>query len=237
MRPVRIAVIPARGGSKRIPRKNIKPFRGRPILAWSIETARRSELFDRVLVSTDDPEIVDVARAHGAEVPFVRPADLSDDHTGTIEVIAHATRWALDEGWPVAVVCCLYPTAPFVEEGDLVRGLEALESGHWSYAVPLTDFPAPIFRAFREHPDGGLEMFFPEHFETRSQDLPVALHDAGQFYWGRTEAWLRGDRFFERHTHPVVLPRWRVHDIDTPDDWVRAELFHEVLYPKAGEAP
>jgi N-acylneuraminate cytidylyltransferase len=201
------------------------------MVAWSVEAAKKSGLFDHVVVSTEDAEISGVAKQWGAEVPFVRPAALSDDHTGTIEVIAHATRWALDQGWPVVAVCCIYPTAPFMEIGDLVRGLEALESGKWAYALPVTDFPAPIFRSFRARPDGGIEMFFPEHFATRSQDLPVALHDAGQFYWGRTDAWLRGDRFFERHTYPVMLPRWRVHDIDTPDDWTRAELFHKVLFP------
>jgi N-acylneuraminate cytidylyltransferase len=231
---MKIAVIPARGGSKRIPRKNIKPFRGRPIIAWSIGAARQSGLFDRVLVSTDNAEIAGVARSLGAEVPFTRPVELANDHAGTIEVIAHAARWTLDQGLPVSAVCCIYPTAPFIQVGDLVRGRDAIDSRKWSYALPVTDFSAPIFRAFRVHPEGGIEMFFPEHFMTRSQDLPLALHDAGQFYWGRTEAWLRGDRFFERHSFPIVLPRWRVHDIDTPEDWARAELFHKVLFP--GEA-
>lgn len=231
---MKVAVIPARGGSKRIPRKNIKPFRCKPMIVWSISTARASRLFDHIVVSTDDNEIADIARENGAEVPFRRPTELATDHAGTIEVVAHATRWALDQGWSPNAVCCIYPTAPFVEAADLVRGLQALESGKWSYALPVTDFAAPIFRSFRAHPEGGIEMFFPEHFTTRSQDLPVALHDAGQFYWGRTEAWLRGDRFFERHTCPLHLPRWRVHDIDTPDDWARAELFHKVLFPGTG---
>jgi N-acylneuraminate cytidylyltransferase len=228
-------VIPARGGSKRIPRKNIKPFRGKPIIAWSIDAARRSKLFEHIVVSTDDAKIAEVARSLSAEAPFTRPAGLSDDHTGTIEAIAHAARWALDQGWSVSAVCCIYPTAPFIQVGDLVRGRDAIDSGQWSYALPVTDFGASIFRAFRAHPEGGIEMFFPEHFTTRSQDLPVALHDAGQFYWGRTEAWLRGDRLFEPHSFPIVLPRWRVHDIDTPEDWTRAELFHKVLFP-AGAA-
>lgn len=227
---MRIAVIPARGGSKRIPRKNIKLFRGKPIIGWSIGTARDSGLFDRIVVSTDDAEIAQITRGLGADVPFVRPAELSDDHTGTIEVIAHAARWALAQGWSVNAVCCIYPTAPFIKVGDLVRGCDAIDSGKWSYALPVTDFGTSIFRAFRAHPEGGIEMFFPEYFATRSQDLPVALYDAGQFYWGRTEAWLRGDRLFERHSFPIVLPRWRVHDIDTPDDWARAELFHKVLF-------
>ena len=231
-----IAVIPARGGSKRIPRKNIRSFRGKPMIAWAIEAALDSEVFDHVLVSTDDAEISKVALAYGAEVPFVRPAELADDFTGTIEVIAHATRWAIDRGWPVAATCCIYPTAAFVVKEDLVRGLAALHSGKWSYALSVTEFAASIFRSFRRHPEGGLEMFFPEHFATRSQDLPVALHDAGQFYWGITDAWLRGDVFFARHSCPVMLPRWRVHDIDTEDDWIRAELYHQALFPVKTQA-
>lgn len=233
---MRIAVIPARGGSKRIPRKNIKPFRGKPIMAWSIEAARQSRLFDRILVSTDDSEIAATARRLGAEAPFVRPAALSDDHTGTIEVMAHAVRWALDQGWKLGAACCIYPAAPFIQTDDLARGLSAIETESWFYALPVTDFAAPIFRAFRAHPEGGVEMLFPEHFGTRSQDLPRALHDAGQFYCGRTEAWLRGDQFFERHSFPIMLPRWRVHDIDTMDDWARAELIHRVLYPEEAAA-
>ena len=229
---MRIAVIPARGGSKRIPRKNIKPFRGMPIIAWSIEAARKSALFDRVMVSTDDAEISAAAKVWGAEVPFVRPEELSNDHAATTEVIAHATRWALGEGLPLTAVCCIYPTAPFVDLDDLRSGLHALESGDWDYAFPVTDFPAPIFRSFHKHPEGGIEMFFPEHFNTRSQDLPRALHDAGQFYWGRPESWLKGLRIFDRRSFPVEIPRWRVHDIDTLEDWTRAELVHTALIPK-----
>jgi N-acylneuraminate cytidylyltransferase len=233
---MRIAVIPARGGSKRIPRKNIKPFRGKPIIAWSIEAARCSALFDRLVVSTDDREIADAALRLGAEVPFARPAELSDDHAGTIEVIAHATRWAREQGWAVEAVCCIYPTAPFLEVDDLRRGADAMRSGDWAYAFPVTDFPAPIFRAFRRLPEGGIEMFFPEHFSTRSQDLPVALHDAGQFYWGRPESWLDGVHVFGPRSLAIEIPRWRVHDLDTPDDWTRAELVHRALFPQTGAA-
>jgi N-acylneuraminate cytidylyltransferase len=164
----------------------------------------------------------------------VRPAELSDDHAGTTEVIAHATQWAVNEKWPVTAVCCIYPTAPFIQIDDLRRSLQALESGEWAYAFPVTDFPAPIFRAFRKRAEGGIEMFFPEHFKTRSQDLPRALHDAGQFYWGRPESWLGGVQIFDRLSYPVEIPRWRVHDIDTPEDWTRAELVHGALFPELG---
>jgi pseudaminic acid cytidylyltransferase len=221
---MKIAVIPARGGSKRIPRKNIRNFCGKPMIAWSIEAAKDSGLFDHVIVSTDDAEIAQVAKEWGAEVPFVRPDELSNDHAGTTEVIAHAAQWALDKGFGVDAVCCIYATAPFVQVDDLKRGLAALESGDWAYAFTVTDFAAPIFRSFKQTAEGGIEMFYPEHFLTRSQDLPTALHDAGQFYWGRPSAWIEGKRVFDQGSIPVIIPRWRVQDIDTVEDWLRAEL-------------
>jgi pseudaminic acid cytidylyltransferase len=227
---VRIAVIPARGGSKRIPRKNIKEFCGKPMIAWSIQAAQACKLFTHTIVSTDDAEISDVASAWGAEVPFVRPPELSDDHTGTTDVVAHATRWALNQGWTISAVCCLYATAPFVEAGDLARGLGVLESGDWRYAFSATEFSAPIFRAFRQAPSGGVHMFFPEHFMTRSQDLPVALHDAGQFYWGTTEAWLEKAPIFAQFSVPILIPRARSQDIDTPEDWAFAESLFKLSH-------
>ena len=200
------------------------------MIAWPIETASASGLFEHIIVSTEDPEIAELARAWGAEVPFIRPAALSDEYTGTTDVISHATAWALGEGWPVAAVCCIYATAPFIDSRELRRGLDVLTSGDWAYAFAATDFAAPIFRAFTQHEDGGgVEMFFPERFNARSQDLPRALHDAGQFYWGRPSAWLQRRRIFDRHSVPVIIPRWRVQDIDTLDDWRRAELVFEQL--------
>lgn len=229
---MKIAVIPARGGSKRIPRKNIKDFCGKPMIVWSIEAAKASKLFDRIIVSTDDAEVAEMAKQWGAEAPFMRPAELSDDYAGTTEVIAHATQWALTQGFDVDAVCCIYATAPFIQVEDIKRGWQALNSGDWAYAFTVTDFAAPIFRSFKQTVDGGIEMFFPEHFSTRSQDLPIALHDAGQFYWGRTSAWIEGKRIFDRHSIPIVIPRWRVQDIDTQDDWIRAELIFGILKTK-----
>lgn len=226
---MKIAVIPARGGSKRIPRKNIKDFCGKPMIAWSIEAAKISGLFDRIIVSTDDAEIAEVAKQWGAEIPFMRPDELSNDYAGTTEVIAHATQWAIDQGCDVDAVCCIYATAPFIQVADLKRGLEALESHDWAYAFTVTDFAASIFRSFKQNAEGGIEMFFPEHFSTRSQDLPTALHDAGQFYWGRPNAWLEGKGIFDRHTVPVIIPRWRVQDIDNWGDWQRAEQIFNQL--------
>lgn len=226
---MRIAIIPARGGSKRIPRKNIKPFCGKPMIAWSIEAALQSACFDQVIVSTDDAEIAEVARQWGAAVPFVRPAELSDDHTGTIPVIRHAIEWFNLQGQSVEQVCCLYATAPFVTAEDLRRGLDVLQGNDCDYAFSVTSFPFPIQRAIRINAEGRAEMFSPEHFNTRSQDLEDAFHDAGQFYWGRAVAWLQGEMIFSPHSLPVLLPRHRVQDIDTPEDWARAEWLFKAM--------
>ena len=226
-----IAVIPARGGSKRIPRKNIKDFGGRPMIAWSIEAARQSECFDRILVSTDDSEIAEVAQRHGADVPFMRPAALADDHTGTIPVIAHAIEWLQEHGETPEAVCCLYATAPFVTPGALQQGDRALnEHIDADYAFSVTSFPFPIQRALRMTSNGRVEMFQPEHFNTRSQDLEEAWHDAGQFYWGRTDAWQAGRTLFGQRSIPIPMPRHRVQDIDTPEDWERAEWLFRALH-------
>ena len=182
-------------------------------------------------MSTDDIEIANVAKQWGAEVPFMRPAELADDFAGTAPVIAHATQWALDQGFDVAVVCCIYATAPFIWVEDIIEGCKELHSGEWEYVFTATDFAAPIFRSFERMSEGGVQMFFPEHVLTRSQDLPVALHDAGQFYWGKTSAWLQEKRVFDRHSKPLVIPRWRVQDIDTQDDWERAEILASHLLP------
>ena len=224
-----VAVIPARGGSKRIPHKNIRAFAGKPMMAHSIECALQSRLFDRVIVSTDDASIADVAREWGAEVPFQRPPELSDDYATTTAVVAHTVAWLLANGASPDAVCCIYATAPFVRPDDLRRGLEIMQTGRWQYVFSATTFAFPIFRSFEKRADGGLEMFFPEHFNTRSQDLPEALHDAGQFYWGRPNAWLDDVRIFDQWSTPVLIPRWRVQDIDTLEDWSRAELMSTYL--------
>ncbi|MBT7901785.1 MAG: pseudaminic acid cytidylyltransferase [Candidatus Marinimicrobia bacterium] len=219
-----VAVIPARGGSKRIPRKNIKEFCGKSMIAWPIDFTKQSNLFDHILVSTDDEEIAEISKSCGADVPFMRPAELSDDYVGTAEVIAHAVSWMHEQGWQVDAVCCIYATSVFLNKDDLVKGFEALNTGKWKYAFSVTDFEYSIFRSFKEIPSGGVEMFFSEYFKKRSQDLPIALHDAAQFYWGKPDAWLSSLKMFERHSYPVIIPRWRVQDIDTEDDWKRAEL-------------
>ncbi|SMF10719.1 pseudaminic acid cytidylyltransferase [Pseudogulbenkiania subflava] len=230
---MKLAVIPARGGSKRIPRKNIKDFCGQPMIARSIEAARISGCFDCIIVSTDDEEIAAVARAHGADVPFMRPPELSDDHTGTIPVIAHAIKWQQQQGEKPHLICCIYATAPFVAAEDLNRGLEAIELTQADYAFSVTSYPFPIQRAVRITEAGRVEMFAPENFTTRSQDLEEAYHDAGQFYWGQANAWLSGQPIFSGNTVPVILPRHRVQDIDTPEDWTRAEMMFRVMQAPA----
>lgn len=230
---MKIIVIPARGGSKRIPRKNIKEFCGKPMIAWSIEAALASGCFDQIIVSTDDAEIAEVARQYGAAVPFIRPAELSDDHTGTIPVIRHALEWSNAQGATAEQVCCLYATAPFVSAEDIRQGLLVLGGNDCDYAFSVTSYAFPIQRAIRLNQQGRVEMCTPENFNTRSQDLEEAFHDAGQFYWGRAEAWLQGRTIFSTGSMPVHLPRHRVQDIDTPEDWVRAEWLFKAMQAQA----
>lgn len=226
---MRIAVIPARGGSKRIPRKNIKAFYGKPMIAYSIEAAKASGLFEHVVVSTDDAEIAEVARTCGAEVPFMRPASLSDDHTGTSPVIAHAIEQCAATGWVAETVCCIYATAPLLAASDLLRGLTALHETGAEFAFSVTSYPFPVQRAIKLSKTGRVEMFQPAYFHTRSQDLDEAFHDAGQFYWGRASAWLEQLPLFAHHSTAVQIPRFRVQDIDTSEDWERAEYLAQAI--------
>ena len=221
---MKLAVIPARGGSKRIPRKNIKEFCGKPMIAWSIETAIASGCFDKIIVSTDNSEIADVAHHYGAEVPFIRPPELSDDYAGTIPVIAHAIREQIKIGEKPTAVCCIYATAPFIRVEDLQRGEKLLAENKCDYAFSVTRYSFPIQRAVKIMKDGRVQMFQPEYFNTRSQDLEEAYHDAGQFYWGNTEAWLAEKPIFSANSVPIILPNSRVQDIDIDEDWERAEL-------------
>ena len=227
-----IAVIPARGGSKRIPRKNIKLFCGKPMIAWSIIAAKESGLFDRIIVSTDDADIACVARAWGAEAPFLRPPELSNDFSGTVEVIAHATQWMLNEGVTFDAVCCIYATASLIQASDLKKGWAALESGNYDFAFSIAEFSAPIFRALKKTAGDIVQMFFPEFFATRSQDLTKAFYDAGQFYWGRPSAWLNSENIFTMASVSVEIPRSRSQDIDTPEDWEFAEKLHKIANQK-----
>ena len=225
-----VAVIPARGGSKRIPRKNIRPFNGKPILAYSIEAALASGRVDRLLVSTDDPEIAAVARACGAETPFDRPAELADDQTHIGAVLRHAVRWLIAQGTTPELVCCVFATAPFLTPELLRDACDQLrQAPDMQYAFGAARFSFPIQRAVRRLPGGGVEPFQPECMAMRSQDLEPAYHDAGQFFWGRTEALLAGASIFSPRSIPVLIPSHRVQDIDTPEDWERAERLYQAL--------
>lgn len=199
------------------------------MIAWTIKAAQQSRCFDRIIVSTDDVEIADVARSYGAEAPFLRPAELSDDYATTGDVVRHAIKWCSEHGEAPSRVCCLYATAPFLQSDDLIRGLVALDDGDVNFAFSATTYAFPVQRAIKKNVEGRVEMLMPEHFLTRSQDLLELYHDAGQFYWGRTEAWLSGQPIFSTSSVIVMLPRYRVQDIDTLEDWRQAELMFKLM--------
>jgi pseudaminic acid cytidylyltransferase len=222
-------VIPARGGSKRIPRKNIKEFNGKPIIAYSIEAALKSNCFSQVIVSTDDDEISEVAKEYGALVPFVRPDELSNDYAGTIPVIKHAIEWMEDNNNYIENVCCLYATAPFIQSKIISKAYQQLQDSNSDYCFSVTSFSFPIQRAIKIVQGDKVDMFYPEHFNTRSQDLEEAYHDAGQFYWGKAQAFKDESPLFSEVATPYVLPRYLVQDIDTMEDWIRAEAMYKVL--------
>jgi len=224
-----IAIIPARGGSKRIPRKNIKNFHGKPLIAYSIEAAIKSGCFDRIIVSTDDTEIAGIAQKYGAEVPFIRPKGISDDYATTLDVINHAVKFCIKNGMDLEYICCIYATAPFLLPEYLQKGLSYLQSNEsLNYAFSATNFSFPIQRAIKLK-NNKVEMFQPEHLNTRSQDLEEAYHDAGQFYWGKKGAFLKSLPFFAQDSVIVQLPRDRVQDIDTSEDWDFAEKLFSVI--------
>ena len=226
---MKVAVIPARGGSKRIPRKNIKDFCGKPMIAWSIEAAKKSQMFDRIIVSTDDMEIAEIAKDWGAEVPFTRPSELADDHANTLAVMSHSLSELSKSCNEINFACCLYATAPFVRPDDLIVAYQLLVNGDWQYVFGATHFDFPIQRAISLNSSGVVSMIQPEYAMTRSQDLPEALHDAGQFCWGKSKCFIQGISPFSGNSSVQILPRYLVQDIDTPGDWDNAELMFKAL--------
>ena len=219
-----VAVIPARGGSKRIPHKNIKSFCGKPIIAYSIKAAKNAGIFDRIIVSTDSEKIASTAKEFGAEVPFIRPAELADDFAGTDAVILHALKQLMGDGEKIDYICCIYATAPFVKAEYVIKGYDLLRDKNAASCFSVTTYPFPIFRSLKINSQNRLEMFWPEYRETRSQDLPEAYHDAGQFYWADAKKYLKEKQFYSKDAVPVILPRYLVQDIDTIEDWNIAEL-------------
>jgi pseudaminic acid cytidylyltransferase len=224
-----IAIIPARGGSKRIPLKNIKDFLGKPIIAYSIKVALKSNLFEDVIVSTDDKEIAEVARKYGASVPFMRPKELADDFTGTADVIEHALEWLNENGKNYDYVCTIYATAPFLKEKYLIEGFNKLANSDAKYAFAVPSMPFPIQRTFKITDKGRCKMFCPENFNKRSQDLEEAYQDAGQFYWEKLSI-SSNEIYFGSDSIPIILPRYLVQDIDTLEDWKRAEIMYKVIH-------
>ena len=223
-----VAIIPARGGSKRIPKKNIKEFHNKPLIAYSIEVALKSKLFKKVIVSTDDIEIAKIAKEYGAEVPFIRPPELSDDFTGTGAVVEHTIDYLKSQGENIEFVCTIYATAPMLKEKYLIEGFKRLKESDAHMAFSVTSMPFPIQRTFKMTRDGRCKMFTPEYFTSRSQDLEEAYQDAGQFYWKNLKN-KASDIAFGKDSIPIILPRHLVQDIDTLEDWKRAELMYEIL--------
>lgn len=226
---MKVCIIPARGGSKRIPKKNIKDFLGKPMIAYSIEATLNSNFFDRVIVSTDDQEIAEVSKQFGAEVPFRRPDELANDYAGTLSVIKHAVEWLEEHAMKPSEVCCLYATAPFIQADFIRQAYKQFQTAQADYCFSVTSFAFPIQRSIKITQDDRVEMFHPEHLDTRSQDLEEAYHDAGQFYWGKAEAFKQLQPIFSESASPFILPRHLVQDIDTLEDWQRAELMYRVL--------
>ncbi len=220
-----IAIIPARGGSKRVPRKNIRSMAGIPLIGRAIKTAQQSGLFDRVVVSTDDDEIAEISRGFGAEVPFRRPADLSDDLCPTRLVIAHAIRFLLDRpGSTFSSTCVMYPAAVLALPSDLCSALEMFRTSAVDQVFSAARFPAPIQRAWLLDAKGSAVLREPQNFNQRSQDFSETFYDAGQFYWSTNDYWLssRSEETYRRQLYE--MPRERVCDIDTEDDWRFTEL-------------
>lgn len=229
---MKVAIIPARGGSKRIPDKNIRLFAGKPIIAYSIEAAKASRLFERIIVSTDSGKIAAIANKYGAETPFIRPPELSDDHATSIAVLIHALQWLKDSGEEVQYGCFIYATAPFVQPEYLKQGFDLIEQEKAASAFSVTSFAASVFRAMKIDEQGRLRMIQPEYELTRSNDLQETYHDAGQFYWVDAGKFLQSGKIYTDDALPVVLPRYLVQDIDTEEDWQTAELMFKAMHMK-----
>lgn len=227
---ISVAVIPARGGSVRIPRKNIKPFLGKPSISYAIQAALEAEIFSEIVVSTDDEEIAAMSLGFGATKIIKRPDSLADNFTPTVPVISHAIRKISQTANSERIdVCCIYPLNPFVLPSDLIEGLRLLrESEEISYVNPVCLYPYPVQRAI-EIVNSKIQMVNPEHAFTRSQDLHERYHDAGQWYWGKSSTWLKEEKLLF-NSKPLIIPRWRCQDIDTEEDWKMAEALFRAAH-------
>ncbi len=223
---MRLCIIPARGGSKRIPLKNIKSFNKKPIIYYSIKAATLSKIFDKIIVSTDHPKIVKIAKSLGVEVPFVRPKKLSNDHIGLTEVVKHAIEWYESKNIFFKEVCCIMATAPLIQYLDLKRSLKKLQKSRFNFCFSATDFSTSVLRSFKISRNLGIKMIFPKYYNYRSQDLEKIYYDAGQFYWGYSDSWKKKKIIFAKYSTPFLLPNSRVQDIDNNEDWKKAEQFY-----------
>jgi N-acylneuraminate cytidylyltransferase len=229
----KIAIIPARKGSKRIPMKNIKHFIGKPIIAYSIEAAIKSGLFDYVMVSTDSEEIAGMSKEYGAEVPFYRSSAASDDHAGTADVLIEVLTELKKVDKEFDFCCCIYSTAPFVTKEHLRDAFKILNDFDYATVFPVVEFGSPVFRGLQMKNNGKVEMMWPENMHVRSQDLPPVYHDAGQFYWVNVKAFLEEKNIYNRNSGGIVLNEFQVQDIDTMVDWKIAEMKYKLLNEKA----
>jgi len=225
---MRICVIPARGGSKRIPRKNIKEFFGKPIISYSIEAAIKSNCFEEVIVSTDDEEIAEISIKYGAHVPFIRPQNLSDDLSSTLSVVKHAIE-QIDINNNIENVCCLYATAPFIDVKTITQSYEKFISSKASYCLGVTIFSFPIQRALKISSKNRIEMVNKDNSNKISQHFEKTYHDAGQFCWGKAAAFREELSIYSGSTLPYVLKSNLVKDIDTIEDWLHAEAMYKIL--------
>jgi len=224
-----IAIIPARGQSKRIPRKNIKLMLGKPIISWVIQAAIDSNMFDEIIVSTDDEEIAEISKNSGAKIPFIRPSNLSDDYVGLIDVIVHSINKLNNNKSDQDLFCCLLPTSIFFTKEDLITGYNKVKHEKWKFSFSVSEFQSSIFRSFKLNDNGGVEMIFSDKYQSRTQDLPKCFYDAAQFYWGQRKSWLNDKILFGPNSYPVVIPNYRAIDIDTENDWQIAENLKKKL--------
>ena len=224
-----IAVIPAREGSKRIPGKNYKAFNGVPIIINTIKKLKKSKIFDKIIVSTNSNKISKIAKKYGAKVPFKRPKILSNGYASGTSVISHCIKFLMKKGYQFDYVCCVYAPNPFLKIDDLKKGYKKINSKKFDYVFAATPYHFPYFRSFTFTKKSGVKMIFYKNYKKRSQDLDEILCDAGQFYWGKKRAWLQKKVIFAKNSDIVVVPKWRYQDIDTLDDWKRAEILSRVL--------
>lgn len=225
-----IAIITARGGSKRIPRKNVKLFCGKPIITYSIEAALQSGLFEEVMVSTEDEEIAQIARQVGARVPFMRSQESAGDYASTDDVLLEVLKAYEEQGRTFDAFCCLYPTAPFVTAQKLQKAMKLLEQA--DSVMPVVPFSFPPQRCMVLNEAGELHMKWPEYAQTRSQDLEPYYHDCGQFYCCKTDLFLQYKTTDLPHMMPMIMSELEVQDIDNPDDWEIAELKYQKMVAK-----